>query len=140
MTEPTQITQSDVDAMRQWWNSLRFPLPNLSDVQQPGTYWVSYSRVTFQDFYWHRLNRIEVSKVTKLKVGDEYRKVMRSLMIIPAAEVERWQHYQQIGKAYSDLRREVIDQMQKAPMLGWQKLSLMTPEDLRTILEILKKY
>jgi len=143
MTATTTINSvpPTTEELERWQNWCIEELhPNLTpfrDVQQPGTFLVATSKYkpSFKDIGTCWLNTFAIEKVTKLKVGNDYRSSLEG-WIIPEALVEPFHQCRRVALLYRDLRRNAIDTASRLQRNGYEMVCVLSPERMQAFIEL----
>ena len=132
------LTSDTLSHWQQWYEQVIPQLEHLSQCSSPKTYWVYSSRHRSLEFYklhLYSFNQVSISKVSKLKVGDAYRKDVQG-WIVPDELVADFHQCLEVSRLYTTLRRQAIDLSSKLPQNGYQRVKMLTPEKMQALIDI----
>ncbi len=134
-TQP--LTNETLTYWMNWYHAITSKLKPLRTLEEAGTYWVYYGSLCFTDLspYSIHFQQEVISKVSKLKVGDKYRRDIEG-WIVPDELVEEFQECIKISKLYTELRRDAINVISKADWNGYSRVKNLSPEKMQTLIDI----
>lgn len=136
-TTQTQLTAEKVAHCKQQYNEIAKQFKPLHQLQEAGKYWVYYvgSCLEFDYLYSYLFRYENFDKVSKLKVGDNYRKGLKG-WIVPEELIEQFKECLEVSRAYAALRREAIDVATKLPWNGYSRVKNLSPEKMQTLIDL----
>lgn len=106
-------------------------------MQEPGTFLVIASKYapSFDDIGSYWINTVVIDRVTKLKVGKDYRSNLQG-WIVPDELVSEFRQCREVSIAYHDLMRNAIDLASRLPRNGYELIKSLSPEKMQAFADL----
>jgi len=128
------LTKERLEYCDRLFDKLSPLLSKLQEVQEPGTFWIyPQTHISFTDLY-SKLVQKEVTKVSKLKIGDRYRKDVEG-WIVPDGLVSEFNQCIEVSSQYRELRYKATDVASKIPRNGYERIEKLSPEKMQQFID-----
>lgn len=134
------LTSETLQYWKDWYRKSFEPSIELfSTLKEAGSYWVYRCEkakiISFDQISLFPCQKYEIKKVSKLKIGDIYRKDAYGY-IVPDKVIENFWVCRNVSEFYLDLRRNAINVTEKVSWDGYAKIKALSPEKMQQLIDI----